>query len=169
MHRYLERMSYEIERRFICRIADGTLPEGGGRRIVQGYISEAAAPTVRVRRYGEDLFLTIKTGSGLVRREVEVPIDATAAEHLFEMAGNRLITKLRWEIGRWEIDRFEGKLEGLIVAEAELDSAEETLPPVPPGVELLREVTAERGMTNGSLARLDEAEARALVERLKRG
>lgn len=159
----------EIERRFLCRIEDGAALRRAGPTVVirQAYLT-TDDPAVRVRQAGDAYLLTIKSGRGRVRREVEVAVGAVEAEALFEIAGDRRMEKLRHRAGRWEVDVFTGKLAGLLVAEVELDHADEPLPAPPPGVRLLEEVTDERGFTNQRLAAMEEDEARAFVERLAR-
>ena len=122
----------EIERRYLARIADpAVLERARVSRIRQGYLS-AGEPAVRVRERETDgdfaYTLTVKAGRGVIRREVEVPIDADAGLALMEMAGRRVLEKLRHVVGRWEIDVFQGKLTGLTLAEVELDHPREVVP-----------------------------------------
>lgn len=157
----------EIERRFLCRITDASALRTAGDvvPIRQAYLTTEGV-AVRIRQAGGVHVLTVKAGGGRVRREVEVEVDAARAEALFAMAEGRSMEKRRHRAGRWEVDVFEGRFEGLLVAEVELEHAEEPLPAPPPGVELLEEVTDTPGFTNQRLAAMDEAEARALVARL---
>lgn len=156
----------EIERRFLCRIHDEqVLAAAPSCQIRQGYITDSG-PTVRIRRRDADFFLTIKTGSGLVRREIELAVPPGPGEELLELAGDHALEKTRYLLGRWEIDHFHGKLAGLILAEVELNSEDEVTPPTPKGVELVREVTTVPAFTNHSLANLGEVEARQFVERV---
>ena len=154
----------EIERRFLCQIPEPDALRAASRRseIRQGYLS-GGEPAVRIRARDGAYLLTIKAGRGRVRREVEVEVDADAGEALFEMAGDRRLEKVRYVIGRWEIDVYRGPLDGLVLAEVELDAPDEPLPPVPAGVELLREVTDDATFTNQHLAHLAPEEARRLV------
>jgi adenylate cyclase len=160
----------EIERRFLCRAPDPGLLAGADRRheIVQGYLTRHD-PAVRIRRRDARHFLTIKSGAGLVRQEVEVPVeDAGAAATLLAMAGDHVVEKTRHVLGRWELDVYHGALDGLVVAEAELVAPDEPLPPAPAGLVLLREVTHERGFTAQALAFLGPDEARAFVQQALR-
>lgn len=154
----------EIERRFLARVAGpAALRDAQASEIRQGYLS-LDEPAVRIRRRGPGWVLTVKAGRGLVRREVEVEVSAEAGEALMEIAGAHVLEKTRHVLGRWEVDVFTGKLEGLVVAEAELRDADEPLPPAPAGIRLLREITDDGAWTNQRLAALDEVAARALVE-----
>jgi len=153
---------HEIERRFIARVSDAAaLAAGPSRRLEQGYLA-AGEPAVRVRLDGGVWLLTVKSGHGLVRREVEAPLPADVGAELLDMAPLRL-SKVRHRLGRWEVDVFEGALAGLVLAEVELRAADEPTPAPPPAVLLLREVTEDARFVNQALAGLDPPAAAALV------
>jgi CYTH domain-containing protein len=118
---------------------------------------------VRIRQRDRDFLLTVKTGKGLVRREVEFSIPSEPGAELMAIAGERRVEKTRYQLGRWEIDLFEGKLAGLVLAELELTGVDEPVPPPPAGIELIREVTLEPTFTNQRLAALETEAARRLV------
>ena len=44
------------------------------------------------------------SGSGRVRQEVEVAVGAAEGEALMAMAGEHRLAKVRYAVGRWEID-----------------------------------------------------------------
>nr|PZN91034.1 MAG: adenylate cyclase [bacterium] len=154
----------EIERRFLCRVADTAALEREGRRmaIQQGYLT-LGAPTVRIRQKDGAYLLTIKSGSGRVRQEVEVPVGSAEGETLMAMAGEHRLEKVRYAVGRWEIDIYGDKLAGLVLAEVELEHEDEPLPPPPAWLELAREVTDDPAFTNQRLARLGPDEAARFV------
>lgn len=154
----------EIERRFLCRVVDAAALERAGRRtaIRQGYLT-LGDPAVRIRWKDGAYLLTIKSGAGRVRREVEVRVGAEEGGALMEMAGAHRLEKVRYAVGRWEIDVFGGKLDGLVLAEAELHREDERLPDPPACIELLREVTDDGAFTNQRLAQLGAAEAARFV------
>lgn len=153
----------EIERRFLARILEAAaLATAPTRELEQGYLS-VADPAVRVRRAGNEWILTVKSGRGLVRQEVEAPLPAATGAALLELAGACRISKRRHRLGRWEIDVFEGTLAGLVLAEVELAAADEPLPRPPAAVELIREVTDDGRFVNQVLAGLEPAAAAALV------
>lgn len=158
-------MGWEIERRFLARVSErfwSTLGEGYHLR--QGYVRNGK-PSVRIRR-GEPrgCVLTCKSGSGVRRREVETVVPEDVAEALFEAAGDRIIEKERWKLGPWELDRFLGPLEGLVLLEIELEDEDEALPRTPKGVRALREVTDDKRFVSGHLARMTPKEQKKLVE-----
>lgn len=160
----------EIERRFLCRVEQPDALRAASRRseIRQGYITEGE-PAVRIRARDGKYLLTIKAGRGLVRDEVEVVVDEESGKKLFEMTGDRQLEKVRYVIDRWEVDVFRGPLEGLVLAEVELRSPDERLPPAPAGIALLRDVTDDPRFTNQNLARLAPDAARDLVREVVEG
>lgn len=157
----------EIERRFLCRVIDPQVLQGVSRwRISQGYLT-AGTPSIRIRKREDEYILTAKSGRGLIRREVEFPVPSAEGAALFEMTGEHRLDKVRYQIGRWEIDLFEGKLAGLVLAEIELNDATEAIAPVPVGIELSREVTNEPAFTNQRLAALGDSAAARFVAQVR--
>lgn len=125
-------MKQEIERKFLVK-GDFMREAVESIRIAQGYLSSVPERTVRIRIQGEDGFLTIKGGSGtngISRCEWETAIPLPEAKELLALCEPGIIDKTRYIIptvnGRaWEVDRFHGDNESLIVAEIELGSEEE--------------------------------------------
>ena len=159
-------VSWEIERRFLVRVHEDMWPRlGTGSHLKQGYIRNGS-PSVRVR-FGEErgAVLTSKSGSGIRRREVEVVIPDQIAEALFLSADDRVVEKIRWKVGPWELDRFIGPLEGLTLMEIELEEERDTLPDPPPGVQILRDVTDDKRFVNGRLARMSSDEKRNVIRK----
>ena len=65
----------ELERKFLVGERPNDLERYRSSRIIQGYLVVGADDSeVRVRRRGERSFLTVKRGSGLIRREEEIEI-----------------------------------------------------------------------------------------------
>ena len=160
-------MAIEIERRFVVR-ADARLLRDAERTVLrQGYLTIRDATTVRIRQEGDVWVLAIKApASGIARHEIEVQVPESDGRELLALAVGGSVEKVRHHVDRWEIDVFEGRFAGLAMAEVELTSEDEPLPPVPPGLELLSEITAEIGLSSRGLAALDETRATALVARL---
>ena len=159
-------MSWEIERRFLVRVDEATWYRlGEGYPLRQGYILNGD-PSVRIR-VGEPrgAVLTSKSGSGIRRTEHETLVPDELAEALFAAAKDRVIEKVRWKLGRWELDRFLGPLEGLALLEIELESEEEALPAPPSEVQVLREVTDDKRFVSGRLARMSPKKQRKLVKK----
>jgi adenylate cyclase len=96
------------------------------------YLNSTAERTVRVRVYGDKAFLTIKgKNQNLTRKEFEYEIPLEDAQNLLELCEKPIIEKTRFLLSQhtniWEIDVFEGENKGLIVAEIELTSEEESI------------------------------------------
>jgi adenylate cyclase len=123
-------MALEIEKKFL--VQPGWRPHAAGTAYVQGYLhSKSDGPTVRVRLSDDRAVLTIKgTPHGLARPEFEycIPVN-DAREMLDRFARGRLIEKTRYLIDyashTWEVDVFEGRNKGLILAEVELARVDE--------------------------------------------
>src|SRR5436189_1152849 len=129
-------MGTEIERKFLVA-SDAWRADVSGPAvdIRQGYLSRPPAVEVRVRQTGDGGFLTIKGGRGLVRSEHEWPIGFDEAGELLERALPSVLSKTRSIVPfgglKWEVDEFSGAHAGLVVAEVELDAADQPveLPP----------------------------------------
>ncbi|MFM1891109.1 MAG: hypothetical protein RLZ44_186 [Pseudomonadota bacterium] len=124
-------MATEIERKFLLASDAWRAEVSESRRLTQGYLSRAANASVRIRVVGDQAELNIKsTRDGIHRQEFEYPIPlADARQLLAEVALRPLIDKTRHLVRRgrhlWEIDEFYGENAGLVVAEIELESADE--------------------------------------------
>jgi len=123
----------EIERKFLVTSTDFISESTTQFRIVQGYLNSNPERTVRVRIKGEKGFLTIKgkgSDSGISRFEWEKEINISEAEALLLLCEKGTIDKIRYEVPMgnhtYEIDVFAGENEGLIVAEIELQSENES-------------------------------------------
>ena len=121
----------EIERKYL--VSD-TISEVvkylQSKKIRQGYISDEDGKTVRVRTKGEKGYLTIKGKTvGISRDEFEYEIPFEDANQLLANFCAKVLDKERYELivgeKKWEIDIFHGKLEGLKIAEIELESEDE--------------------------------------------
>lgn len=125
-------MAIEIERKFLVS-GDFTNAVERSDRIVQGYLCAAPDKTIRIRIRGDKAFLTIKGASdkaGVSRSEFEYEIPVTDAEALLPLCESGVIDKVRHIVlfkgHTWEIDVFYGCNEGLVLAEIELTSEEES-------------------------------------------
>jgi CYTH domain-containing protein len=129
-------MAIEIERKFLV-INDGWRENATSEIYYQGYLCSGSGRTVRVRIAGKQAYLTIKgTLSGIGRLEFEYPIPVEDAKILLEeICEGPLIHKRRFlkKYGGflWEIDEFYGDNEGLVLAEIELEHAEQEFPKPP--------------------------------------
>lgn len=123
----------EIERKFLVKNVDFINLATTKNRIVQGYLNSTPERTVRVRIKGNKGYLTIKgisNESGTTRMEWEKEIDLQDAEELLKLCEKGVIDKIRYEIPFgdhiYEVDIFNGDNEGLIMAEIELQTEDET-------------------------------------------
>lgn len=123
----------EIERKFLLKGDDWRSRILSSIEIKQGYISDVPERTVRIRITQNKAWLTIKGKTeGIKREEFEFEIDKTDAEKMLVVfCDNNKIIKTRHIVKHlnrtWEIDEFEGKLKGLIIAETELASEDEVI------------------------------------------
>ena len=124
----------EVERKFLV-VGDFKPFATSSTHIAQGYIASGNGRTVRVRIRGDKGYLTIKGPSneaGLARFEWEKEITLEEAKALMSICEPGIIEKTRWLVpstdGRhtWEVDVFEGDNEGLVMAEIELESENDT-------------------------------------------
>lgn len=150
-------MLQEIERKF--RVKNTTFLQDikSKSKIVQGYLSSNPDRTVRIRVKNNKGFITIKgrsSDSGTTRLEWEKEIDFQEAHQLMNLCEDFIIEKTRYEVifqnQLFEIDVFEGKNEGLIIAEIELESENQNL--IFPDW-LGREVTGDIRFYNAYLSR----------------
>lgn len=125
-------MSQETERKFIVK-GDFSPYVGYSRHIMQGYLNSSPDRTVRVRIKGEKGYITVKGPSdeaGLSRYEWEKEIDIADAEELMSLCESGIIDKTRYyvtfEDHLFEVDVFHGENEGLVLAEVELASPDES-------------------------------------------
>lgn len=125
----------EIERKFLIKKSPDNLTSYKARKIEQAYL--CTDPVVRVRRDNDDYYLTYKSKGMIVREEFNLPLTKEAYGHLLAKADGNIITKTRYEIPEKdnltiELDVFEGKFDGLLLAEVEFASEEEALGYIPP-------------------------------------
>jgi CYTH domain-containing protein len=120
-------MPIEIERKFLVadegwkqsvvktsRIRDGLVASENGRKVRVRILEDGATLAIKGRR------------RGLGRREYEYKIPTLEAEEILRtMCDGRHLEKVRHYVPHagvmWEVDVYEGILEGIVVAEVELD------------------------------------------------
>jgi adenylate cyclase len=123
----------EIERKFLVEHLPDEVGQATSRRIDQGYVALDEGAEVRLRRYGGELWLTVKGSGGLARVEEELQLDPEQFESLWPLTEGRRLEKTRHVLpGGIELDVYEGTLEGLVVAEVEFASEDESAAFEPP-------------------------------------
>lgn len=147
----------EIERKFLVK-------KGGAYKraafssshIQQGYIPSETA-TVRIRLRDDKAYLTIKSKSadgGLSRYEFEKEILPDEARELLKLCQGGVIDKHRYLVRSgnhvFEVDEFHGDNDGLVMAEVELASKDESFEK--PGF-IGPEVTGDRRFYNKHMLR----------------
>ena len=124
-------MATETERKFLV---NGEFINLAVKKIdiIQRYISIDSDKTVRLRIYGENAFITIKSrleGKTISRNEWEFSIPLQDAREMMKICLPGVIEKTRHIIPsgnhKYEVDVFHGKNEGLIIAEIELSDEHE--------------------------------------------
>ena len=134
----------EIERKFLVLNEDYKQLAISHYSIIQGYICKEPDRTVRVRIKtlsdgSGKAYLTIKSkpnAMGFSRFEWEREIMLDDAQQLIQMCLPGVIEKTRWLIPAnhttsttplvWEVDEFHGRLAGIVIAELELESEDQT-------------------------------------------
>ena len=146
----------EIERKFLVNM----LPDLSAAHktvIRQGYLTGPDdSVEVRLRQKASQYFLTVKSGEGLVRGEIEIEIDQTQFEALWPNTRGRRIEKERWTGSltdklQYELDVFQAALTSLMLVEVEFDSTQQADSFQPPRW-FGREVTFDKHYKNKSLA-----------------
>ena len=148
-------MQIETEKKFLV-LSDGYKAQAvKSYRIRQGYLAHDEGRTVRVRIRDDKGFLTIK-GPSIIpgcRPEWEKEISLQEAEDLFPLCKPGSVDKTRWIVPAgerfFEVDEFHGENDGLVLAEIELGSQDESF--ARPSW-LGKEVTDDMRYYNGYLA-----------------
>jgi CYTH domain-containing protein/CHAD domain-containing protein len=149
-------MGCEIERKFVLAALPAAAAGAAATAIEQGYLAVDEEAEVRLRRSGEKRRLTTKRGSGESRQEVEFELAPDPFDDLWPLTAGRRLRKTRYRVPLGEdlaaeVDRYEGELEGLVVAEVEFPS-EEAARDFRPPLWFGREVTGDPAYANQNLA-----------------
>lgn len=148
-------MPLEIEKKYLVNKEKwNETDKTKGQFFRQGYLLADPNKTIRVRVTDTKSYLTIKGLSvGATRPEFEYEIPKDEAEQLLDMFAISDLTKIRYKVlfndKLWEVDEFLGDNLGLIVAEIELQSKNETFD-LPNWAE--NEVTGEAKYYNSNLS-----------------
>jgi adenylate cyclase len=132
-------MGIEIERKFLVTGDGWRAAVHAVIPMAQGYINDTASiesgaqqASVRVRIQGDAAFLNMKSREiGHTRQEFDYPIPVDDARALLALCVGGLIDKRRHLVEHgglvWEVDEFLGDNAGLVVAEVELEQADQAI------------------------------------------
>ena len=146
-------MGIEIDRKFLIA-NDQWRNCVKGIPFAQGYLARGSGRTVRVRIAGDSAYLTIKGPvTGISRSEFEYSIPLEDARELLKLCEDTVIKKTRHRIpfeGHiWEVDEFHAENTGLVIAEVEMEHADE---PVSLPIWVGKEVTGDPRFYNSNLS-----------------
>jgi adenylate cyclase len=125
-------MALEIERKYLVKNDNWKLFVESETVMKQAYLSTQGKSSIRVRVAQDKAYLSIKSAiAGIRRSEFEYPIPLADAEQMLaELVEGSVIDKVRYLVRCgahvWELDVFHGDNAGLVVAELELASEDET-------------------------------------------
>jgi len=146
----------EIERKFLIKKLPENLAKFPHDEIMQGYLAVAPGGVqVRLRKKGAIRSLTFKRGGRKAREEREIRLTADQFEALWPATMGRRLTKVRYEVP-WkehtiEIDIYDGRHHGLVVAEVEFPNEKACASFEPPDW-MGEEVTGKSRYSNVALA-----------------
>ena len=123
-------MGIEIERKFLVKNNLWQTDANQGTDFIQGYLTRGGDCSVRVRIEGNKANLNIKSATlGIHRQEFEYAIPLDEAREMLDLFCLRTVKKKRYKVKyagqTWEIDVFEQDNNGLVIAEIELNHADE--------------------------------------------
>ena len=124
-------MGKEIERKYLVK-GEVWKDLGEGVLYRQGYLNSQKERVVRARTMGPKAALTIKGITvGATRLEFEYDIPMDDCNQLLDLCEQPIIEKTRYKIPYggliWEVDEFHGVNDGLVVAECELESEDQSI------------------------------------------
>jgi adenylate cyclase len=125
-------MAIEIERKFLVENDEWRRVASPGRAYRQGYLAMTSGVTVRVRREEDRASLTVKgPRAGIAREEFTFPIGVTDADDMLaRLCAGRVLEKVRHTVPHdgvlWSVDIYGGRSHGLILAEIELRTEEQS-------------------------------------------
>lgn len=144
----------EIERKFLIDEKSFDYSSYPHTDLVQGYLTRN--PVVRVRKDGDDYYLTYKGSGMMAREEYNLPLTKEAFEELLPKSTGVIIEKTRYRIPldpyTIELDVFHGELAPLVMAEVEFSTVDEATAFVPPAW-FIKDVTEDPHYHNSNLSK----------------
>ena len=148
-------MGKEIERKWLVDHLPNNIETYNYTDIVQWYL--CVDPVIRVRKDGEEYYLTYKGKGEIEREEYNLPLKAEAFENLLLKCDGIILEKRRYRIpvseGKYtaELDIFKGAYKGLLYIEVEFENTERANEFTVPDW-FGEEVTGKPGFSNSELA-----------------
>jgi len=121
----------EIERKFLVADDEWRPSAVGSVSIRDRLIAAYEGPKVRVRISGDTATVAVKgpRGTGIARPEFEYAIPIADAEDVFAVCGNQILEKQRFFVedagATCYVDVYGGILQGVIIAEIELNQEDQ--------------------------------------------
>jgi CYTH domain-containing protein len=158
----------EIERKYLTEKLPNLSEAFDVWKIEQAYLADK--PTLRIRKKNDEYILTYKdhrktdsTGletAAVVNEEIEIPVPQSIYEHLLKKKIGHTVKKTRYlfrldEKHKIELDVFEGRLKGLVMAEVEFTDVADANAFIPPAW-FGKEVSGDKRFTNKSLSRVEK-------------
>ncbi|MDD6435752.1 MAG: CYTH domain-containing protein [Clostridiales bacterium] len=118
----------EIERKYLINRLPEFIDTVGGIDYEQAYL--CSEPVVRVRREGEEYWMTYKSKGLMIREEYNLPLTKESYYHLLSKADSQIIHKTRYFIPLdekhvAELDIYHDFLSPLITCEVEFSDKED--------------------------------------------
>ncbi|WP_159718302.1 CYTH domain-containing protein [Geminicoccus flavidas] len=157
-------MGLEIERKFLVRSAGWREAVTGCRKLRDGLLARFGDGKVRIRIEADKAWMTVKGPRvGIVRAEFQYEIPYLEGEAMLTLCDGPILEKTRhlvpFEGFTWEVDVYENALQGLIIAEIELQHADQAFS-LPSWVG--REVTFDPRYKKANIFKLYARSARVL-------
>ena len=154
-------MPLEIERRFLVTRDEWRQYIVARTFLRQAYLNTDPDRVVRIRLTDDKAHITIKgRTTGCARSEFEYAIAPNDVEALFALCVTPVLEKVRYDVRigdrLWTVDVFQGRHEGLVLAECEFESVEAAAQAVLPDW-AGPEVTHDARYTNAVLAGLSSS------------
>lgn len=146
----------EIERKFLVTSPPKDYLTWNCFEIKQGYLAITEEDKeVRIRSLNDNYFQTVKWGLGLTRGEIEIEITKDQFNKLWPATEGKRLIKNRYTQKAnnhlIELDIYKDKLDGLMIAEVEFKTEEESHDFSPPQW-FEREITSDNNFTSKKVA-----------------
>ena len=157
----------EIERKFLIKKLPNNLLDFESHKIAQGYVS--TEPVMRIRQLDDRFILTIKSAGLMERIEVEKELTKSEFDDLSTMVNGNVISKTRYKFPyneyTVELDIFDGKFKGLVMAEIEFPDKEKAESFSAPDF-LSIDVTNDPDFQNSSMIKMTQDQINEFIKKI---